>query len=112
MVAKKLKAQSVVTGEPREQVYSQMVTLLLGKLPASLAEDTYMHIPNIDYAAIKNRLKSSCNQRTVLKRDSAHLAHLREELLNARKTRCQRLRLGAELKAGRHLRSSFLGHLA
>jgi hypothetical protein len=57
-----------------------------------------MQSQNIDYAAIKDRLKSLQPKNRAETRD-AQLAHLREELLNARKRGVSVNALSAELKA-------------
>ena len=57
-----------------------------------------MHSQNIDYAAIKDRLKSLQPKNRVETR-YAQLAHLREELRNARKRGVSVNTLSAELKA-------------
>jgi hypothetical protein len=57
-----------------------------------------MHSQNIDYAAIKDRLRSLQPKNRTETRD-AQLAHLREELLNARKRGVSINALSAELKA-------------
>ena len=57
-----------------------------------------MHSQNIDYAAIKDRLKSLQPKNRVETRN-AQLAHLREELRNARKRGVSVNTLSAELKA-------------
>jgi len=57
-----------------------------------------MHSQNIDYAAIKDRLKSLQPKNRVETR-YAQLAHLREELRNARKRGVSINTLSAELKA-------------
>ena len=57
-----------------------------------------MHSQNIDYAAIKDRLKSLQPKNRVETRN-AQLAHLREELRNARKRGVSVNALSAELKA-------------
>jgi hypothetical protein len=57
-----------------------------------------MHSQNIDYAAIKDRLKSLQPKNRAETR-YAHLAHLREELRNARKRGVSVNALSAELKA-------------
>ena len=57
-----------------------------------------MHSQNIDYAAIKDRLKSLQPKNRVETR-YAQLAHLREELRNARKRGVSVNALSAELKA-------------
>ena len=57
-----------------------------------------MHSQNIDYAAIKDRLKSLQPKNRVDTRN-AQLAHLREELRNARKRGVSVNTLSAELKA-------------
>ena len=57
-----------------------------------------MHSQNIDYAAIKDRLKSLQPKNRVETRH-AQLAHLREELRNARKRGVSVNALSAELKA-------------
>ena len=57
-----------------------------------------MHSQNIDYAAIKDRLKSLQPKNRVETR-YAQLAHLREELRNARKRGVSINALSAELKA-------------
>ena len=57
-----------------------------------------MHTQSIDYAAIKDRLKSLQPKNRVETRN-AQLAHLREELRNARKRGVSVNTLSAELKA-------------
>ena len=57
-----------------------------------------MHSQNIDYAAIKDRLKSLQPKNRVETRN-AQLAQLREDLLNARKRGVSFNTLSAELKA-------------
>ena len=57
-----------------------------------------MHSQNIDYAAIKDRLKSLQPKNRVETRN-AQLEHLREELRNARKRGVSVNALSAELKA-------------
>ena len=57
-----------------------------------------MHSQNIDYAAIKDRLKNLQPKNRAETRD-AQLANLREELLNARKRGVSVNTLSAELKA-------------
>ena len=57
-----------------------------------------MHSQNIDYAAIKDRLKS-LQPKNRAKTRYAQLAHLREELRNARKRGVSVNALSAELKA-------------
>jgi hypothetical protein len=57
-----------------------------------------MHSQNIDYAAIKDRLRSLQPKNRVETRN-AQLAQLREELLNARKRGVSVNALSAELKA-------------
>ena len=57
-----------------------------------------MHSQNIDYAAIKDRLKSLQPKNRAETR-YAQLAHLREELRNARKRGVSVNALSAELKA-------------
>ena len=57
-----------------------------------------MHSQNIDYAAIKDRLKSLQPKNRAETR-YAQLAHLREELRNARKRGVSVNTLSAELKA-------------
>jgi hypothetical protein len=57
-----------------------------------------MHSQNIDYAAIKDRLKSLQPKNRVETR-YAQLAHLRDELRNARKRGVSVNALSAELKA-------------
>ena len=57
-----------------------------------------MHTQDIDYAAIKDRLKSLQPKNRVETRN-AQLAHLREELRNARKRGVSVNALSAELKA-------------
>ena len=57
-----------------------------------------MHSQNIDYAAIKDRLRSLQPKNRVETRN-AQLAHLREELRNARKRGVSVNALSAELKA-------------
>ena len=57
-----------------------------------------MHTQNIDYAAIKDRLKSLQPKNRAETR-YAQLANLREELLNARKRGVSVNALSAELKA-------------
>ena len=57
-----------------------------------------MHSQNIDYAAIKDRLKSLQPKNRAETR-YAQLANLREELLNARKRGVSVNALSAELKA-------------
>ena len=57
-----------------------------------------MHSQNIDYAAIKDRLKSLQPKNRAETR-YAHLAHLREELRNARKRGVSVNTLSAELKS-------------
>ena len=57
-----------------------------------------MHSQDIDYAAIKDRLKSLQPKNRVETRN-AQLAHLREELRNARKRGVSVNTLSAELKA-------------
>ena len=57
-----------------------------------------MHSQNIDYAAIKDRLKSLQPKNRVETR-YAQLAHLREELRDARKRGVSVNALSAELKA-------------
>ena len=57
-----------------------------------------MHTQSIDYAAIKDRLKSLQPKNRVETRN-AQLAHLREELRNARKRGVSVNVLSAELKA-------------
>jgi hypothetical protein len=57
-----------------------------------------MHSQNIDYAAIKDRLKNLQPKNRVETRN-AQLAHLREELRNARKRGVSVNALSAELKA-------------
>src|SRR4030081_3706718 len=57
-----------------------------------------MHTQNIDYASIKDRLKSLQPKNRVETR-YAQLAQLREELLNARKRGVSVNTLSAELKA-------------
>ena len=57
-----------------------------------------MHSQNIDYAAIKDRLKGLQPKNRVETRN-AQLAHLREELRNARKRGVSVNALSAELKA-------------
>jgi hypothetical protein len=57
-----------------------------------------MHSQNIDYAAIKDRLKNLQPKNRAETRD-AQLANLREELLNARKRGVSVNALSAELKA-------------
>jgi hypothetical protein len=59
----------------------------------------YMHSQNIDYAAIKDRLKS-LQPKNRLETRNAQLAHLREELRDARKRGVSINTLSAELKAG------------
>ena len=60
-----------------------------------------MHTQNIDYAAIKARLKSLQPKNRTETR-YAQLAQLREELLNARKRGVSINTLSAELKSRRH----------
>ena len=57
-----------------------------------------MHSQNIDYAALKDRLRSLQPKNRVETRN-AQLAHLREELRNARKRGVSVNTLSAELKA-------------
>ena len=57
-----------------------------------------MHSQNIDYAAIKDRLKS-LQPKNRVETLYAQLAHLREELRNARKRGVSINTLSAELKA-------------
>ena len=57
-----------------------------------------MHSQNIDYAAIKDRLKS-LQPKNRVETLYAQLAHLREELRNARKRGVSVSALSAELKA-------------
>ena len=57
-----------------------------------------MHSQNIDYAAIKDRLKS-LQPKNRVETLYAQLAHLREELRNARKRGVSINALSAELKA-------------
>jgi hypothetical protein len=57
-----------------------------------------MHSQNIDYAAIKDRLKS-LQPKNRVEMLYAQLAHLREELRNARKRGVSINALSAELKA-------------
>src|SRR4029077_16620537 len=57
-----------------------------------------MHSQNIDYAAIKDRLKNLQPKNRVETRN-AQLSHLREELRNARKRGVSVNTLSAELKA-------------
>src|SRR3982074_3829916 len=57
-----------------------------------------MHSQNIDYAAIKDRLKS-LQPKNRVETLYAQLAHLREELRNARKRGVSFNTLSAELKA-------------
>jgi len=57
-----------------------------------------MHSQDIDYAAIKDRLKSLQPKNRVETRN-AQLAHLREELRNARKRGVSVNTLSAELKS-------------
>jgi hypothetical protein len=57
-----------------------------------------MHSQNIDYAAIKDRLKS-LQPKNRVETLYAQLAHLREELRNARKRGVSVNALSAELKA-------------
>ena len=57
-----------------------------------------MHSQNIDYAAIKDRLKS-LQPKNRVEMLYAQLAHLREELRNARKRGASVNALSAELKA-------------
>jgi hypothetical protein len=71
--------------------------LLLGNC-RRLWHKKYMHSQNIDYAAIKDRLKSLQPKNRVETRN-AQLAHLREELRNARKRGVSINALSAELKA-------------
>jgi hypothetical protein len=58
-----------------------------------------MHSQNIDYAAIKDRLKS-LQPKNRVETLYAQLAHIREELRNARKRGVGVNALSAELKAG------------
>ena len=72
--------------------------LLLGKCRCLWQKIEYMHSQNIDYAAIKDRLKSLQPKNRVETRN-AQLAQLREELRNARKRGVSINALSAELKA-------------
>jgi hypothetical protein len=72
--------------------------LLLGNCRRLWQKIEYMHTQNIDYAAIKNRLKSLQPKNRAETR-YAQLAQLREELLNARKRGVSFNTLSAELKA-------------
>ena len=58
-----------------------------------------MHSQNIDYAAMKDRLKS-LQPKNRVETLYAQLAHLREELRNARKRGVSVNALSAELKSG------------
>ena len=75
-----------------------MLVLLLGNCRCLWQKIEYMHSQNIDYAALKERLRSLQPKNRVETRN-AQLAHLREELLNARKRGVSINALSAELKA-------------
>ena len=72
--------------------------LLLGNRRCLWQKIEYMHSQNIDYAAIKDRLKS-LQPKNRVETSNAQLAHLREELRNARKRGVSVNTLSAELKA-------------
>jgi hypothetical protein len=85
--------------KPALQVVKNFASSSPWQLLPSLAEHcSYMHTQNIDYAAIKNRLKSLQPKNRADTR-YAHLAELKEELRDARKRGVSVNTLSAELKA-------------
>src|SRR5580692_9976187 len=76
----------------------KVFALLLGNCRRLWQKIEYMHTQNIDYAAIKDRLKSLQPKNRAETR-YAQLAQLQEELRNARKRGVSFNTLSAELKA-------------
>jgi hypothetical protein len=94
-----LKRKAPATGENlRSGYFTNWFALLLGNRRCLWQKIEYMHSQNIDYAAIKDRLKSLQPKNRAETR-YAQLAQLREELLNARKRGVSFNTLSAELKA-------------
>jgi len=98
-LAKRLKRETSATGEnPRFKSSKTGLALLLGNCRRLWQKIDHMHTQSIDYAAIKDRLKSLQPKNRADTR-YAHLAQLREELRDARKRGVSVNTLSAELKA-------------
>ena len=80
------------------KILENWFALLLGNCRHLWQKIEYMQSQNIDYAAIKDRLKS-LQPKSRVETLYAQLAHVREELRNARKRGVSINTLSAELKA-------------